>query len=85
MFVWGLGWTFNHVGVSTFLTDLPLTQVFEFASLNSSARFLSAGLGNVLGEMVMQKSFNFGFILFGTCLLSLFMMTRKLIVVHQEV
>jgi len=85
MFVWGLGWTFNHVGVSTFLTDLPLTQVFESASLNSSVRFLSAGLGSGLGGMVMQKSFTFGFILFGTCLLILFMMTRKLIVLHQEV
>jgi len=85
MFAWGLGWTFNHVGVSTFLTDLPLTQVFESASLNSSVRFLSAGLGSGLGGMVMQKSFTFGFILFGTCLLILFMMTRKLIVLHQEV
>jgi predicted MFS family arabinose efflux permease len=59
--------------------------VFESASLNSSVRFLSAGLGSVLGGMVMQKSFNFGFILFGTCLLILFMMTKKLIVLHQEV
>jgi predicted MFS family arabinose efflux permease len=85
MFAWGLGWTFNHVGVSTFLTDLPLTQVFESASLNSSVRFLSAGLGGVLGEIVMQKSFNLGFILFGSCLLILFMMTKKLIVLRQEV
>ena len=85
MFAWGLGWTFNHVGVSTFLTDLPLTQVFESASLNSSVRFLSAGLGSALGEIVMQKGFALGFILFGTCLLILLMVTKKLIVLHQEV
>jgi len=85
MFVWGLGWTFNHVGVSTVLTDLPIAQVFESASLNSSVRFLSAGLGSVLGEMLMQKSFYLGFALFGTCLLILFIMTKKLIIPPQEV
>jgi predicted MFS family arabinose efflux permease len=79
MFVWGLGWTFNHVGISTFLTDLPHKHLSEAASLNSSVRFLSGGLGVALGGAIMQRSFNLGFIIFGTCLIVLLIITKKLI------
>ena len=34
MVVWGLGWTFNHVGLATMLTDLPAELLNEAASLN---------------------------------------------------
>ena len=85
MFIFGLGWTFNHVGVSTFLTDLPKRHLFESASLNSSVRFLAGGLGVMAGGVLMRTSFVLGFSVFGTCLLILWVMTNKLIVIKQEV
>lgn len=85
MFVWGLGWTFNHVGVSTALTDLPKEHLFESASLNSSVRFLAGGLGVVAGGALMERSFVLGFSVFGACLVLLLLVTRKLIVAPQEV
>ena len=71
MVVWGLGWTFNHAGLATMLTDLPDEFLNEAASLNSGIRFISGGIGMVLGGLVMSRSFNLGFILFGLGLLSL--------------
>ncbi len=65
MIIWGLGWTFNHVGLATMLTDLPPDALNEAASLNSSIRFISGGLGMSLGGFIMSKSFNLGFVVFG--------------------
>ena len=79
MFVWGLGWTFNHAGISTFLTDLPHQHLYESASLNSSVRFISGGLGAVLGGVLAQRGFNLGFMFFGFCLLMLLLLNKKLI------
>lgn len=76
MIIWGLGWSFNHVGLSTMLTDLPGEFLNEAASLNSGVRFLSGGLGAVLGGMLMQRSFNLGFIVFGSALLVLLIFER---------
>lgn len=61
--LWGVGWTFNHVGVSAKLTELPKNLIYETASLNSSIRFLSGGLGMVLSRLVMEKSFSLGFLI----------------------
>lgn len=77
MVIWGLGWTFNHAGLSTMLTDLPKEFLNEAASLNSSVRFLSGGLGVALGGALMQISFKLGFIVFGVCLLTLLIFSRK--------
>ncbi len=71
MIIWGLGWTFNHVGLATMLTDLPSELLNEAASLNSGVRFISGGIGVSLGGLAMQKSFNLGFIIFGSALLLL--------------
>lgn len=71
MVVWGLGWTFNHVGLATMLTDLPVEFLNEAASLNSGVRFVSGGIGVGLSGLVMQKSFNLGFIIFGSALILL--------------
>lgn len=79
MIIWGLGWTFNHAGISTLLTDLPKEFLNESASLNSSVRFISGGLGAVLGGLLMQKSFNLGLAIFGICLLGLLIFTKGLI------
>lgn len=71
MLIWGVGWTFNHAGLSTMLTDLPKEFLNEAASLNSSVRFISGGLGAALGGMIMQKNFSAGFLVFGLGLILL--------------
>ncbi|MFH1127784.1 MAG: MFS transporter [Candidatus Omnitrophota bacterium] len=78
MVIWGLGWTFNHAGLSTMLTDLPKEFLNEAASLNSAVRFISGGLGAVLGGILMQRSFNLGFIVFGAGFLILTFFSHKL-------
>lgn len=80
MIIWGAGWTFNHAGISTILTDLPEEFLNEAASLNSSVRFISGGLGVAMSGLLMQKSFNLGFLFFGVCLLSLLSLTRWMLV-----
>ena len=76
MIIWGLGWTFNHVGLSTMLTDLPAELLNEAASLNSGVRFISGGIGVSLGGLIMQKSFTLGFLVFGLGLLILLYLSR---------
>ncbi len=71
MVIWGLGWTFNHVGLATMLTDLPAEFLNEAASLNSGVRFIAGGLGVSLGGLLMHKSFNLGFMVLGSALLLL--------------
>jgi MFS transporter, DHA1 family, purine base/nucleoside efflux pump len=78
MLSWGLGWTFNHAGISTALTDLPQNFLNEAASLNSSVRFLSGGIGVAVGGWLMQQSFTLGFIVFGLGLLALLSFTKIL-------
>lgn len=80
MIIWGLGWTFNHAGISTMLTDLPKKFLHETASLNSSVRFVSGGIGVAFSGLIMQKSFIAGFALFGSLLLILLIFTKHLIV-----
>ncbi|MFH0763074.1 MAG: MFS transporter [Candidatus Omnitrophota bacterium] len=84
MAVWGLGWTFNHAGLSTLLTDLPEEFLNESASLNSSVRFLSGGAGAFLGGVLMQKSFTLGFMVFGSCFLALLIFSRQLILKRSK-
>jgi len=79
MFIWGLGWTFNHAGLSTMLTDLPKEFLNESASLNSSVRFLSGGLGAALGGVLMQKSLYLNFLVFGLSLIFLSIFARYLL------
>lgn len=79
MVIWGLGWTFNHAGLSTMLTDLPKEFLNEAASLNSSVRFISGGLGALLGQALIQKGFVFSFLTFGISLLVLLIFARNLL------
>ena len=76
MAAWGLGWTVNHAGLSTMLTDLPQEFINESASLNSSVRFISGGLGTALAGLLMQRSFILGFSVFGASLILLFVFSR---------
>jgi predicted MFS family arabinose efflux permease len=80
MIAWGLGWTFNHAGLSTMLTDLPQGFLNEAASLNSGVRFISGGLGVAIGGIFIQKSFVFSFIIFALGLSALFLLERKLLI-----
>jgi len=79
MIIWGLGWTFNHAGLSTLLTDISDEFLNESASLNSSVRFISGGLGAVLGGAMMQQNLNLGFMVFGSGLLGLLFFGKILI------
>jgi len=79
MVIWGAGWTFNHAGLSTLLTDLPEEFLNEAASLNSSIRFISGGLGVTLGGLVMERNFILGFLLVALCLLCLLFSTKILL------
>lgn len=76
MIIWGAGWTFNHVGLATMLTDLPAELLNEAASLNSGVRFIAGGLGVSLGGLVMHRSFNLGFIIFGSMLFLILILGR---------
>lgn len=79
MVIWGFGWTLNHAGLSTLLTDLPKKFLNEAASLNSSVRFISGGLGAALSGVLMRKSFTLGFMVLGFCLLMLAGFAGKLL------
>jgi len=85
MFIWGLGWTINHSGLSTYLTDLPKLYTQEIASLNSSVRFLAGGTGAALGGFAMQKSFTITFITVGASLLILSLSSKKLLKIEREI
>lgn len=65
------GWTVGHNGVSTVLTDFPDQYRSELASLNSSVRFLSGGLGFYLSSFLIKKSFAVNFFVIGILILSL--------------
>ena len=65
------GWTVCHNGISTVLTDFPDEYRSEMASLNSSIRFLSGGLGFYLSGFLIQKSFALNFSMIGVMILVL--------------
>ncbi|MCM8788096.1 MAG: MFS transporter [Candidatus Omnitrophica bacterium] len=76
LIVWGLGWTFNHAGLSTILTDLPKNLLNEAASLNSSVRFFSGGLGVFVFGLINRKNFLLGLCTLGILLFILRLVTR---------
>jgi len=56
--LWGMGWAFNHVSLSSILTDLPDQYLRDASSLNSALRFIAGGAGTFFGG-VMIKAFGF--------------------------
>jgi len=84
MVAWGLGWTMNHAGLSTMLTDLPQEFINESASLNSSVRFISGGLGAALAALLMQRSFVLGFSVFGLSLVLLFIFSKPFLSLFEN-
>ena len=79
MLALGFGWTVNHAGLSTFLTDLDKRFMKEISSLNSSVRFVAGGLGVVVAGWLMQKSFTLGFFVYGSLFLLMFLGTEKIL------
>jgi len=79
MLLWGFGWTVNHSGVSTFLTDLNKDFMKEISSLNSSVRFVAGGAGVMAAGYLMQMSFKFGFLVYFLLLTLLFLSTNSLL------
>ena len=65
------GWTMGHNGMSTVLTDFPEEHRSEIASLNSSLRFISGGVGFKVSKMFIEKgmSFEMNFLVMGGCML----------------
>ena len=61
----GIGWTVSHNSVSTLLTDFPDEDRPIAASLNSSVRFVSGGLGFSLSKIFVEKSFSLTFLSIG--------------------
>ena len=74
------GWTVGHNGVSTVLTDFPDKYRAELASLNSSIRFLSGGLGFYLSGFLIKKSFPLNFFVIGVLILMLVPLIRYFLV-----
>ncbi len=58
----GISWTMSHNSVSTILTDFPDEDRPVIASLNSSVRFVSGGLGFSLSRYFVEKSFSLTFL-----------------------
>ena len=60
-----MGWTVSHNSISTILTDFPDDDRPMVASLNSSVRFVSGGLGFSLSTFFVEKSFGMTFLAIG--------------------
>lgn len=57
-----ISWTMSHNSVSTILTDFPDEDRPVIASLNSSVRFVSGGLGFSLSKYFVEKNFGLTFL-----------------------
>ena len=79
LLIWGFGWTMNHAGLSTFLTDLDKRYMKEISSLNSSVRFFAGGVGVMAGGWLMQQSFKVGFIVAAAALFFMFLYAEQIL------
>lgn len=72
-----IGWTINHNAVSTILTDMEDHNRPMIASLNSSVRFFSGGLGFALAGVFVDKNFGLTFFIIGFLFLMLTLNQKK--------
>ncbi len=77
-----IGWTMGHNSISTILTDFPDEDRPVMASLNSSVRFVSGGVGFSLSSFFMAKSFSLTFFAIG-CLILLLIYILKYILPNK--
>lgn len=81
---WGMGWAFNHVGLSSFLTGLPDKFLRDASSLNSSLRFVSGGLGTYFGGVSIARfGFRAHFIFIIFLVLGIAFLIKKTLVVNK--
>lgn len=72
-------WTIGHNGILTVLTDFSSENRPVIASLNSSVRFISGGLGFWMSSYFIAISFSMTFFVIGCLMLGMFFLINKLI------
>lgn len=77
-----MGWTIGHNGLSTALTDFPDEDRPMIASLNSSVRFISGGLGFCISAFFVEKNFGLTFFVIGALMLMSSFVLKRIIVEH---
>lgn len=78
-----IGWTVTHNSVSTTLTDFPDNDRPIIASLNSSVRFVSGGLGFSLSKFFVERSFSWTFLGIGLLMLMLLSFSKDVFLKHK--
>ncbi len=82
---WGMGWAFNHVGLSSFLAGLPDKFLRDASSLNSSLRFVSGGVGTYFGGAVISRiGFRAHFVAIGILILLIAFLIKKNLLVNKS-
>ena len=74
-----IGWTVGHNGISTVLTDFSDDHRSEIASLNSSVRFLSGGIGFYLSGRFVEHNFNVTFLVIGLIILGMSVFVKRVV------
>lgn len=72
-------WTMGHNGISTILTDFADQDRPVIASLNSSVRFISGGLGFYVSRWFVAHDFGLTFLSMGGLMLILTLFIKKII------
>ncbi len=79
LFMISIGWTIAHNGISTVLTDFSDRYRAELAGLNSTARFLSGGMGFYVSGSFVQANFGRSFFIIGALMLSQILFVKKIV------
>lgn len=78
-----IGWTISHNSVSTVLTDFPDDDRPLIASLNSSVRFISGGLGFSASKFFVTQSFSLTFLGIGVLILLLISIIKNILIIRH--
>ena len=78
-----IGWTISHNSVSTVLTDFPDDDRPLIASLNSSVRFISGGLGFSASKFFVAQSFSLTFLGIGVLILLLIFIIKNILTIKH--
>jgi len=77
-----ISWTIGHNGISTVLTDFSHEDRPIMASLNSSVRFISGGLGFFITSFFVERSFSLTFLIIGILILLLAAILKRIIIIE---
>ena len=78
LIMFSMFWTVGHNGILTILTDFPEDDRPAIASLNSSVRFISGGIGFYISSLFVNKSFELTFLYIGILMLALTFGLKKI-------